>query len=157
MNIIPLFNSNDSTLGLTLACVIEFGSYPPVRHATGKFAYDGGGDAVTIQPSDSLGGSATRLPSFSRFSATVIRLTGFRDGGGSSSGPVDPFAAPSSSGLSAPSQNEEVEALQSFFQSAGVNFELSGASLAFDGEQLIVTQTRRNLERMRRFFVTITR
>jgi general secretion pathway protein D len=79
----------------------------------------------------------------------VIRLTGFRDGGGSSSGPVDPFATPSSGGSSGPSQNDEVEALQSFFQSAGVNFDLSGASLAFDGEQLIVTQTRRNLERMR--------
>jgi general secretion pathway protein D len=79
----------------------------------------------------------------------VIRLTGFRDGGGISSGPVDPFAAPSGGGSSGPSQNDEVEALQSFFQSAGVNFEIPGASLAFDGEQLIVTQSRRNLERMR--------
>jgi len=39
--------------------------------------------------------------------------------------------------------------LQSFFQSAGVNFDVPGAGLAFDGEQLIVTQTSRNLERMR--------
>jgi general secretion pathway protein D len=76
-------------------------------------------------------------------------LTGFRDGGGSSSGIVDPFAAPSGGGSSGPSQNEEVEALQTFFQNAGVNFDSAGASLAFDGEQLIVTQTRRNLERMR--------
>ena len=109
-----------------------------------------GGDAVTIQPSDSLGGSSTTVTEFFPISrATVIRLTGFRDGGGSSSGPVDPFATPTSGGFSGPSQNDEVEALQSFFQSAGVNFDLSGASLAFDGEQLIVTQTRRNLERMR--------
>jgi general secretion pathway protein D len=79
----------------------------------------------------------------------VIRLTGFRDSGGSSGGSVDPFAAPSSGGSSAPSQNDEVEALQVFFQSAGVNFDLPGASLAFDGEQLIITQSRRNLERMR--------
>jgi general secretion pathway protein D len=115
-----------------------------------NFAYDVGGDAVTIQPSDSLGGSSTTVTEFFPISrATVIRLTGFRDGGGSSSGPVDPFATPSSGGSSGPSQNDEVEALQSFFQSAGVNFDLSGASLAFDGEQLIVTQTRRNLERMR--------
>jgi general secretion pathway protein D len=115
-----------------------------------NFAYDVGGDAVTIQPSDSLGGSSTTVTEFFPISrATVIRLTGFRDGGGSSSGPVDPFAGPTSSGSSGPSQNDEVEALQSFFQSAGVNFDLSGASLAFDGEQLIVTQTRRNLERMR--------
>jgi general secretion pathway protein D len=76
-------------------------------------------------------------------------LTGFRDVGGSSGGSVDPFAAPSSGGSSAPSQNDEVEALQVFFQSAGVNFDLPGASLAFDGEQLIITQSRRNLERMR--------
>ncbi len=108
-----------------------------------------GNDAVTIQPSDSLGGSSTTVTEFFPISrATVIRLTGFRDGGGSS-GPVDPFAAPTGGGGGGPSQNEETEALQNFFQSAGVNFELPGTSLAFDGEQLIVTQTRRNLERMR--------
>ena len=39
--------------------------------------------------------------------------------------------------------------MQAFFQSAGVNFDVPGAGLAFDGEQLIVTQTSRNLERMR--------
>ena len=151
VNIIPLFNSNDSNprvnislRNLNLDRILQFVTQQV------NFAYDVGGDAVTIQPSDSLGGSATSVTEFFPISrATVIRLTGFRDGGGSSSGPVDPFAAPSGGGSSAPSQNEEVEALQSFFQSAGVNFELSGASLAFDGEQLIVTQTRRNLERMR--------
>jgi general secretion pathway protein D len=114
-----------------------------------NFAYDVGGDAVTVSPDGGSGDVNTVTEFFPISRATVIRLTGFRDGGGSSSGPVDPFAAPSSAGSSGPSANEEVEALQSFFQSAGVNFELSGASLAFDGEQLIVTQTRRNLERMR--------
>ena len=151
VNIIPLFNSNDSNprvnislRNLNLDRILQFVTQQV------NFAYDVGGDAVTIQPSDSLGGSATTVTEFFPISrATVIRLTGFRDGGGSSSGPVDPFAAPSSGGSSAPSQNEEVEALETFFQSAGVNFEASGASLAFDGEQLIVTQTRRNLERMR--------
>jgi general secretion pathway protein D len=150
VNIIPLFNSNDSNprvnislRNLNLDRILQFVTQQV------NFAYDVGGDAVTIQPSDSLGGSATTVTEFFPISrATVIRLTGFRDGGGSSSGPVDPFAAPSS-GASGPSQNEEVEALETFFQSAGVNFEASGASLAFDGEQLIVTQTRRNLERMR--------
>ncbi|MCH2073277.1 MAG: hypothetical protein MK130_00220 [Puniceicoccaceae bacterium] len=150
VNIIPLFNSNDSNprvnislRNLNLDRILQFVTQQV------NFSYDVGGDAVTIQPSDSLGGSATSVTEFFPISrATVIRLTGFRDVGGSSSGPVDPFAAPSSS-ATGPSQNEEVEALQRFFQSAGVNFELSGASLAFDGEQLIVTQTRRNLERMR--------
>jgi general secretion pathway protein D len=151
VNIIPLFNSNDSNprvnislRNLNLDRILQFVTQQV------NFAYDVGGDAVTIQPSDSLGGSATSVTEFFPISrATVIRLTGFRDGGGSSSGPVDPFAAPSSGGSSGPSQNEEVEALQSFFQSAGVNFDIPGASLAFDGEQLIVTQSRRNLERMR--------
>jgi general secretion pathway protein D len=59
------------------------------------------------------------------------------------------LAAPSGGGSSGHSQNDEVEALQTFFQSAGVNLELQGARLACGGEQLIVTQTRRNLERMR--------
>ena len=150
VNIVPLFNPNDSNprvnislRNLNLDRILQFVTQQV------NFAYDVGGDAVTIQPSDSIGGSSTTVTEFFPVSrATVSRLTGFRDGGGNS-GPVDPFAAPSSSGPSGPSANDEVEALQTFFQSAGVNFELPGASLAFDGEQLIVTQTRRNLERMR--------
>ena len=150
VNIIPLFNANDSNprvnislRKLNLDRILQFVTQQV------NFAYDVGGDAVTIQPSDSLGGSSTTVTEFFPISrATVIRLTGFRDVGSSSSGPVDPFAGPSSGGSSAPTQNDEVEALQSFFQSAGVNFDLSGASLAFDGEQLIVTQSRRNLERI---------
>ena len=151
VNIVPLFNPNDSNprvnislRNLNLDRILQFVTQQV------NFAYDVGGDAVTIQPSDSVGGSSTTVTEFFPISrATVIRLTGFRDGGGSSSGPVDPFAAPSGGGSSSPSQSEEVEALQTFFQSAGVNFDTAGAILAFDGEQLIVTQTRRNLERMR--------
>ena len=151
VNIVPLFNPNDSNprvnislRNLNLDRILQFVTQQV------NFAYDVGGDAVTIQPSDSLGGSSTTVTEFFPISrATVIRLTGFRDGGGSSSGIVDPFAATSGGGSSGPSQNEEVEALQTFFQNAGVNFDSAGASLAFDGEQLIVTQTRRNLERMR--------
>ena len=151
VNIVPLFNPNESNptvnislRKLNLDRILQFVTQQV------NFAYDVGGDAVTIQPSDSLGGSSTTVTEFFPISrATVIRLTGFRDGG-ASSGPVDPFAAPSSSGgSSGPSQNEEVEALQTFFQNAGVNFDQTGSSMAFDGEQLIVTQTRRNLERMR--------
>jgi general secretion pathway protein D len=150
VNIVPLFNPNDnnprvniSLRNLNLDRVLQFVTQQV------NFAYDVGGDAVTVSPDGGLGDVNTVTEFFPISRATVIRLTGFRDGGGGSSGPVDPFAAPTSGGSSGPSANEEVEALQAFFQSAGVNFELSGASLAFDGEQLIVTQTRRNLERMR--------
>ncbi len=150
VNIVPLFNPNDSNprvnislRNLNLDRILQFVTQQV------NFAYDVGADAVTISPDGGTGDVNTVTEFFPISRATVIRLTGFRDGGSSSSGPVDPFAAPTGGGSSAPSQNAEVEALQSFFQSAGVNFELPGASIAFDGEQLIVTQTRRNLERMR--------
>ena len=114
-----------------------------------NFSYDIGEDAVTVAPSDSIGGTAATATEFFPISrATIIRLTGVSDGGGGgSAGPVDPFAAP----VAAPSGggDDTAESLKGFFQRAGVNFDLPGASLAFDGEQLIVTQSRRNLERMR--------
>lgn len=151
VNIVPLFDSNAanprvniSLRNLSLDRILQFVTQQV------NFGYDVGADAVTVAPTGGPdGGQGTITEFFPISRATVIRLTGFRDGGGSSSGPVDPFAAPSSGGSSGPSQSDEVEALQNFFQSAGVNFELPGSSLAFDGEQLIVTQTRRNLERMR--------
>ncbi|MGJ8640312.1 MAG: type II secretory pathway, component PulD [Opitutaceae bacterium] len=151
VNIVPLFNPNDanprvniSLRNLNLDRVLQFVTQQV------NFGYDVGADAVTVAPTGGPeGGQGTITEFFPISRATVIRLTGFRDGGSSSSGPVDPFAAPSAASSSGPSQNEEVEALQNFFQSAGVNFEIPGSSLAFDGEQLIVTQSRRNLERMR--------
>ncbi|MEN8861684.1 MAG: type II secretory pathway, component PulD [Lentimonas sp.] len=151
VNIVPLFNPNDanprvniSLRNLSLDRILQFVTQQV------NFGYDVGDDAVTVAPTGGPeGGQGTITEFFPISRATVIRLTGFRDGGGSSSGPVDPFAAPSSGGSSGPSQSDEVEALQTFFQSAGVNFEVPGSSLAFDGEQLIVTQSRRNLERMR--------
>ena len=83
-----------------------------------NFTYEVGVDAITIQPSDSIGGSSTTITEFFPISrATVIRLTGFRD----SSGPSnldDPFAEAAVS--SGPSQDQEKEALQKFFQNAGV-------------------------------------
>ncbi|PXA05598.1 type II secretory pathway, component PulD [Coraliomargarita sinensis] len=149
LNIVPIFNPNEtnprvniSLRNLNLDRILQFVTQQV------NFSYDVGADAVTIQPSDSSGGVSNTFTEFFPITrATVIRLTGVRGGGGSS-GPVDPFSAPAASS-SGPSASEETEALQSFFQSAGVNFELTGTSLAFDGEQLIVTQTRRNLERMR--------
>jgi len=151
VNIVVLFNReqsnprvNISLRNLNLDRILQFVTQQV------NFAYDVGADAVTVAPSDGLDGTSNTITEFFPISrATVIRLTGFRDSGGSSGGPVDPFAAPSASSSSGPSASDEVEALQAFFQSAGVNFDLPGASLAFDGEQLIITQSRRNLERMR--------
>ncbi|MGC6505108.1 MAG: type II secretory pathway, component PulD [Coraliomargaritaceae bacterium] len=115
-----------------------------------NYSYDVGEDAVTVAPSGDVPGGIASITEFFPISrATIIRLTGISDEGGLSSGPVDPFAAPVASSGGASSSDEKSEALKAFFQRAGVNFEVPGASLAFDGEQIIVTQSRRNLERMR--------
>jgi general secretion pathway protein D len=153
VNIVPLFNASEknpqvsiSLRNLSLDRILQFVTQQV------SFSYDVGSDAVTVAPSDSNDGVSTTSTEFFPISrATVIRLTGFRDSGGSSSSvSSDPFATPSASAsFGGSSGDDELQALQNFFQRAGVNFEIAGASLAFDGEQLIVTQTRRNLERMR--------
>jgi general secretion pathway protein D len=155
VNIVPLFGAdqknpqvNISLRNLSLDRILQFVTQQV------SFSYDIGADAVTVSPSDSPGGVSTTITEFFPISrATVIRLTGFSEvgGGGGGGADFDPFAAPDTSVPSAGGSavDKEVEALQGFFQRAGVNFEMAGASLAFDGEQLIVTQTRRNLERMR--------
>ena len=153
VNIVPLFSSdqnnpqvNISLRNLSLDRILQFVTQQV------SFSYDVGSDAVTVSPSDSTGGVSTTVTEFFPISrATVIRLTGVSGSGGSadSDAGFDPFAAPVAGSSAGGTGNDEIEALQGFFQRAGVNFELVGASLAFDGEQLIATQTRRNLERMR--------
>ncbi|MGB0343881.1 MAG: type II secretory pathway, component PulD [Coraliomargarita sp.] len=151
VNIVVLFNPeqsnprvNISLRNLSLDRILNFVTQQV------NFSYDVGEDAVTIAPSGDVPGGIASITEFFPISrATIIRLTGISDDGGLSSGPVDPFAAPVASGGGASSSDEKSEALKAFFQRAGVNFEVPGASLAFDGEQIIVTQSRRNLERMR--------
>ncbi len=153
VNIVPLFDANQnnptvsiSLRNLDLDRILEFVTQQV------NFAYSVGADAVTVDASDAIDGESSNITEFFPISrATVIRLTGFRDSGAGStvSGPINPFETVTETVSSTPSMSEEIDALKAFFQSAGVNFELPGASLAFDGEQLIVTQTGRNLERMR--------
>jgi hypothetical protein len=150
VNIVPLFDANESNprvnislRNLNLDRILEFVTQQV------NFAYSVGPDAVTVDASDAAGGESSNLTEFFPISrATVIRLTGYDDGSGADSGPVDPFAAPTSGGGGDVPQDEAYK-LKQFFQSAGVNFELPGTSLAFAGAELIVTQTSRNLERMR--------
>ncbi|MDR2200559.1 MAG: hypothetical protein LBN94_00375 [Puniceicoccales bacterium] len=44
---------------------------------------------------------------------------------------------------------EEERLIKEFLQKAGVNFAVSGSNLAYDGSQLIVTQTLRNMKRVK--------
>ena len=101
------------------------------------YQYDVEGDAVVIRSGE--GPQSCRLDTdfFPVSRATVIRLTG----GCLSKQGKDTLS---------PSTQEEEGALLDFFQRAGVSFSQGeGRSLAFDGTQLIVTQTPRNLVRLR--------
>jgi general secretion pathway protein D len=149
VNIVPLFDPNErnprvniSLRNLNLDLILKFVTQQV------NFSYDVGGDAVTVDFTDASGGESSNLTEFFPISrATIIRLTGIRGGSSGSIVSSDPFAEQVESFDSGAS--DDTDALKTFFQSAGVNFDLPGVDLAFDGEQLIVTQTSRNLERLR--------
>jgi general secretion pathway protein D len=115
------------------------------------YQYEVQADAVVVRP----GGETSTLDTefFPITRSTVIRMTGI--GGGLASGgaaPVadDPFSPAPVGGASAPGGGGEAQALRQFLQQAGVDFEgIPGASLAYDGSAMIVTQTSRNVERIR--------
>ena len=149
VNIIPLFDSskynpdvNITLRNLSLDKILKFVTQQV------NFDYEVGSDAVTIQPSDSIGGTSTTITEFFPISrASVIQITGFLDSS-SATKSDDPWGQESNS--LGTSRDQEKNALQKFFQNAGVNFEgVTGSSLAFDGEKLIITQTPRNIERLR--------
>ena len=83
--------------------------------------------------------------------SAVIRMTGNK-------GNINSIASLGNGSDSSPSQTnsvpelsiaEEEKLIQEFFQKSGINFTgTSGSSLAFDGSQLIVTQSIRNLKRI---------
>jgi len=153
VNIVPIFDPNQtnpkvniSLRNLSLDRILEFVTQQV------NFSYEVGQDAVTVQPSQRQGGNAQLITEFFPISrATVIRLTGGGgDGGQGQQQGADPFAPQQGGGGGGGGgSGEQAEQLRSFFQSAGVNFDIPGASLAFDGEQIIVTQSSRNLDRMR--------
>jgi len=111
------------------------------------YQYEVQADAVVVRP----GGEAKSLDTafFPVSRATVLRMTGLGGGAAAGSGrPGDPVSA--QSGTSAMGPGGEAQAVRNFLQQAGVNFEgVPGSSLAFDGSAIIVTQSTRNLERIR--------
>lgn len=118
-----------------------------VTQAVG-YQYEVQADAIIVRP----GGEQTTLETqfFPVSRSTVLRMTG-RGGEVNSAGASDPLAGGAkAAGSSSPSVEGEGQAIRNFLQLAGVTFENApGSTLAFDGSQLIVTQTGRNLERIR--------
>jgi general secretion pathway protein D len=118
----------------TLKRVLDF-----VTEAVG-YQYEVQADAVVVRP----GGETSTLETafFPVTRATVLRMTGLS-------------AAPAAAGKDAVASEGnstagEASSMKGFLQQAGVNFEaVAGSSLAYDGSAIIVTQTARNVERIR--------
>jgi len=115
------------------------------------YQYEVQADAVVLRP----GGETSTLDTefFPITRSTVIRMTGIGGGlasGGSPAVADDPFSPAPVATVSAPGGGNEAEALKQFLQQAGVDFaNQPGANLAYDGSAMIVTQTSRNIERIR--------
>lgn len=107
-------------------------------------------DLVQIRPSGGTTNLSTEQFPITR--ATLTRMTGLgaaSSPSASSGASADPFApAPAAGGGG--SGGGESDAIRRFFQAAGINFEgVPGSSLAYDGTGIIVTQTGRNIEKIR--------
>lgn len=104
-------------------------------------------DLVIVKPS----GSDVNLVNeqFALSKGAIIRMTG----SGSAASPAsaaaaDPFAAPAPAATG--SAGGESDSIRNFLQAAGVQFDgITGASLAYDGTGILVTQTSRNIEKIR--------
>ncbi|MDX2108840.1 MAG: type II secretory pathway, component PulD [Verrucomicrobiota bacterium] len=111
------------------------------------YEYDVQSDAVVIRQAT---GQGTRLETefFPLSRSTIIRLTGISTSPGALAEQTNPLDVSSQTASSSSSSDET--ALKQFLQRAGVPFDtVSGASLALADGQLIVTQSARNLEKVR--------
>ena len=116
------------------------------------YQYEMQADAVVVRPAGGKADLDTGFYPVSR--STVLRLTGRGNGGLAGSGSGDPLAGGGRPQADSSAAGNEGAAIKNFLQQAGVEFDRElGCTMAFDGSQLIVTQTRRNLERIRNILI----
>jgi general secretion pathway protein D len=136
---------NITLRNLSLKRVLDF-----ISDAVG-YQYEVQADAVIFRP----GGERSLLDTavFPVSRATVIRMTGVGATGAVTPGapavddPFAPVGAPAGGGGGG---GGESGALRAFLQQAGVNFDgVAGSALVYDGSAMIVTQSARNIERIR--------
>lgn len=126
----------------TLKRVLDF-----VTEAIG-YQYEVQADAVVVRP----GGETSTLETqfFPVTRATVLRMSGMSSSGTTATATKDPYAASGSSPTGEPAlSGGEAASMKAFLQQAGVSFTAEGTSLAYDGSAIIVTQSARNMERIR--------
>jgi general secretion pathway protein D len=134
---------NITLRNLSLRRVLDF-----ITDSVG-FQYEVQLDAIVVRPGGEITNLETEFFPVSR--ATVIRMVAATGGAVPAAAPAagDPFAAPKAAGAGAAPAGES-DAIRAFLQQAGVNFEgTTGSNLVYDGSAMIVTQTSRNLSRIR--------
>ncbi len=107
------------------------------------YQYQVEADTVVVRPSGEQAALETRFFPVAR--SAVLRMTGRGAATDLTRG-----SEPAAGGVTVPAKIEgEGRTIRNFLQLAGVSFDgAPGSTLAFDGSQLIVTQTQRNLERI---------
>jgi general secretion pathway protein D len=124
-----------------------------VTEAVG-YHYQVEADAVVIRPGAETATVDTAFFPVTR--ATALRMTGLTGAVSPANGSGDALQhdVKNDSKAALGTSTREAQAIRTFLQQAGVNFDaVRGSSLAYDGSALIVTQTARNLERIRNILV----
>jgi len=104
---------------------------------------------VEFNPSERQGGNNRLQRAIIPISkGTLDLILDIQSASGGGSVVSDPFAAPT--GPSGPGTDERQDALVSFFEGSGINFQdIPGASIVNRGSRLLVNQTSRNIEEIR--------
>ncbi len=139
-----LFDGGSETKNVTLTLRdLSLGRILDLLTQQAGYQYDIENDTVVIRKANNATATMDTLD-FPITSATVTRMIGYKATGGAG-GSDDPFGG--GGGAVGGSENNE-EPIKQFLIKAGVEFG-PGATLAFDGTKLWVTNTRRNLDKVR--------
>jgi general secretion pathway protein D len=114
-----------------------------------NFTYTINSGIIEIRPDSGSNDLETEF--FPLSSAAETKMTGIGTGAPASSTPgatASPFGG-ATAGAGATDVNPRNEGIKNFLTRSGVSFEVTGAVLNYDGTTLIVTQNRKNLERIR--------
>lgn len=113
------------------------------------FQYDIEKDTIVVRKAMDNSVASMDTLDFPLPTSTVMRMIGFKAAVGESGDSEDnPFGGSGGGGAAAGAGDGKEEAIKNFLVKAGVEFG-PGATVAFDGSKLWVTNTRRNLDKVR--------
>lgn len=115
-----------------------------------NFTYEIRQGIIEIRPD--TGSSDLETEFFPLNPSAISKITGNISGSAGAAGggaAASPFSGGGTGGAGATDVDPRNEAIKNFLIRSGVSFDATGAQLNFDGANLIVTQNRKNLERIR--------